>query len=760
MLRQVMMNRAFLPVHTTRRAFLIGATAIAGGFAVGFRPVGALAQEGTPASQADAAPVNPFAAYVTITSDDRITVISSQFDMGEGSYHGIATLVLEELGGRWDQTDVVGGVGDPKLYGNLAIGGAFQFTGGSTSMTSSWDRYRQAGATARAMLVAAAAEQWGVDAGEITVVDGRVTHPTAGSLGFGALAERAAAMPVPAEVPLKAPEQWTLIGKEDVRRYDGPSKTNGTHPFTLDLKLPGMLTAVMIHPPKFGASAASFDAAAAKAMPGVVDVVQTPRGIAVVGEHMWAALKGRDAVTVQWDETDAETRGTDEIMAEYRELAAGAPAAMAVDEGDAAAALAGAAKVVEARYEFPYLAQAALEPLNAAARMNEDGTVEVWGGHQVPGLYQAIAAQVAGVTPDKVRMHVMKTGGGFGRRAAYDGDIVVEAVSAARALGPGVPVKVQWTREDDMKGGRYRPAYVHALRAGLDGEGRIVGWEHHIVGQSMNAGGPLESFLVQNGIDAQSVEGAQHLPYAIPNRRLGLTSTDVRVPVFWWRSVGHSHTAFAVEAFLDELAEAAGADPVAFRLALLAGAPRYAAVLRLAAERAGWGTPPPDGRARGIALAEAFGSIAAEVVEVSVGDNAGPGAPGCLRDRLRRGDQSRQHPVADRGRDRLRAGGDPGRRSDADRRRGRSGELRQLHAAAPRRHARGRGSHRALDRAPHGRRRAGGAADRARRGERRLRPDRAAHPSAAHCQGDGDMRHRFGLRQASAPKVRRLWRSL
>ena len=294
---------------------------------------------------------------------------------------------------------------------------------------------------------------------------------------------------------------------------------------------------------------------------------------------------------------------------------------MAVDEGDAAAALAGAAKVIEARYEFPYLAQAALEPLNAVARMNEDGTVEVWGGHQVPGLYQAIAAEVAGTTPDKVRMHVMKTGGGFGRRAAYDGDIVVEAVSAARALGPGVPVKVQWTREDDMKGGRYRPAYVHALRAGLDGEGRIVGWEHHIVGQSMNAGGPLESVLVQNGIDAQSVEGAQHLPYAIPNRKLGLTSTEVGVPVFWWRSVGHSHTAFAVEAFLDELAEAAGADPVAFRLALLADAPRYAAVLRLAAEGAGWGTPPPDGHARGIALAEAFGSIAAEVAEVSVGDN-------------------------------------------------------------------------------------------------------------------------------------------
>jgi isoquinoline 1-oxidoreductase beta subunit len=618
MLRQMMMNRAFLPARTTRRAFLIGATAIAGGFVVGFRPAGALAQEGMPVSQADAAAVNPLAAYVTITRDDRITVISSQFDMGEGSYHGIATLVLEELGGRWDQTDVVGGWGDPKIYGNLAWGGFAQGTGGSTSMASSWERYRRAGATARAMLVAAAAEQWGVEPGEISVADGTVTHPTAGSLGFGTLAERAAAMPVPAEVPLKTPDQWTLIGDEKLRRFDGPSKTNGTHPYTLDVKLPGMLTAVMIHPPKFGARAASFDAAAAKAMPGVVDVVQTPRGIAVVGEHMWAALKARDAVTVQWDEAGAETRGTAEIMAEYRKLAAGAPAAMALQEGDAGAALAGAAKVLEATFEFPYLAHAALEPMNAVARM-ENGMVEVWAGHQIPDLYQAVAAGVGGVAPDKVRLQVMKTGGGFGRRAVADADVIVEAVAAARALNWRAPVKVQWTREDDMKGGRYRPAYVHAVRAGLDADGNLVAWDHHIVGQSIMAGGPFEAFI-QGGIDPSSVEGALHVPYAIPNRRIGLTTSDVRVPVLWWRSVGSTHNAYVVETFLDEIAEAAGKDPLEFRLAMMAESPRHAGVLRLAAEKAGWGGPVPEGRARGIALAESFQTYVAQVAEVSVGD--------------------------------------------------------------------------------------------------------------------------------------------
>ncbi len=598
--------------RATRRGFLIGAAAVAGGFAVGFRP--ALAAGDAAAAEA----VNPFDAYLTITPDDRVTIISSQFDMGQGSYHGLATLVVEELGARWDQIEVVGGAGDVKKYGNLAWGGAAQGSGGSTSIASSWDRYRTAGAAAREMLVAAAAQAWNVPAGEITVADGAVSHPRAGTASFGSLAEAAAKQPVPADVALKAPEDWIVIGDENVRRYDSRSKTNGTHAFTIDLKLPGLLTAVMVHPPRFGAKVKSFDGAAAKALPGVVDVVETPRGVAVVAEHMWAALKGRDAVEVEWDEAGAETRGSGEILAEYRRIAGQTPAATARREGDSADAFASAAKVIDGEYEFPYLAHAALEPLNAIARIGEDGTVEVWGGHQMPDVYQFVAAQVAGTTPDKVRLHVMKTGGGFGRRAVADADVIVEAVAVSKALG-GRPVRVQWTREDDMKGGRYRPAYVHRLKAGLDADGRIVAWEHHIVGQSIMKGTPFEQ-AVQNGVDPTSVEGASNLPYRLPNQTVGLTTTDVGVPILWWRSVGSTHTAYAVETFIDEIAAAAGADPLAYRLAMLSDSPRHAAVLRLAAEKAGWDTPPPEGLVRGIALAESFSTYVAQVVEARVTD--------------------------------------------------------------------------------------------------------------------------------------------
>ena len=616
MLANLMAFRLCLPEsRTTRRSFLIGAAAVAGGFAVGFHPAHAAGE----AAAGDA--LNPFEAYLTISADDTVRIISSQFDMGQGSYHGLATLVIEELGARWDQVDVVGGFGDAKKYGNLAWGGVAQGTGGSTSIASSWERYRLAGATARQMLVAAAADKWRVPETEIAVADGVISHPVNGTVSFGALAERAAKMPIPRDVAPKDPRQWTVIGNDKVRRYDSAAKANGTHEFTIDVKLPGMLTAVMIHPPKFGAKLKSFDAAAAKALPAVVDVVETPRGVAVVGEHMWAAIKGREAVTVEWDESAAEARGTEEIMAQYRELAAAAPVVIAAKDGDSATAMAGAAKVIEARYEFPYLAHAALEPLNAVARLDENGTLEVWGGHQTPDLYQFVAARVAGTTPDKVRLHVMKTGGGFGRRAVGDADVIVEAVATARALGGRAPVRVQWTRDNDMKGGRYRPAYVHALKAGLDANGKIVAWEHHIVGQSILAGGPFEA-MVKDGLDVSSVEGAHLLPYAMPNRTVGLTTTAVGVPVLWWRSVGSTHNAYAVETFIDELAEAAGADPLAFRLEMLKDAPRHAGVLRLAAEKAGWGTPAPKGHARGVALAESFHTYVAQVVEASVAEGS------------------------------------------------------------------------------------------------------------------------------------------
>ena len=597
----------------SRRRFLIGAMATPAGFVVGYHLL-----DGSARAEGDA--INPFAGYVSVGADNKVTVVSAHMDMGQACHNGVATLVAEELDADWDAIDVIGGAGNPRLYGNLTWGGAIQGTGGSSAMASSFERYRKAGATARAMLVAAAAQEWGVPAEEIYVAKSTLAHGSGRFASFGDMAKMAAVMPVPAEVKLKDPSQWSMIGNAELRRYDSLPKATGKQEFTIDVKLPDMLTAVMIHPPLFGGAAKSFDAAKAKAVKGVVDVVQTPRGLAVVADRMWTALRARDLVTVEWDDAKAEKRGSAEIMAEYRDRANQPAAATARSDGNIEAGFAKASKMVESSFEFPYLAHAALEPLNAVARINADGTVEVWGGHQMPDMYQAVAAEIAGVTPDKVVLHVMKTGGGFGRRATPDSDVIVEAVSIAKAIGGNRPVRVQWTREDDMRGGRYRPMYVHTLKAGLDDAGNIVAWHNHIIGQSILKGTPFEAGLVQNGIDLTSVEGAANIPYAIPNLKVDLTTMDAGVPVLWWRSVGSTHTAYAVEAFLDELAEAAGKDPVEFRLAMLKDKPRHAGVLRLAAEKAGWGTPAAEGRFRGVAVAESFMSYVAQVAEVSVAE--------------------------------------------------------------------------------------------------------------------------------------------
>lgn len=602
----------------SRRRFLIATAAVSGALAIGFRPVAAPAQV-LPADRT----INPLATYVTIGRDNTVTIHSAHMDMGQGIYHGIATLLNEELGADWAQIRVVGGSGNVKAFGNLTWGGVTTGTGGSSGIASSFERYRLAGATARRMLVSAAAAEWRVPAAEITVDKGVLRHGSRQAT-FGEMAEKAAALPVPANVTLKNPRSWTYIGKDRdvVGRFDSLAKSTGRQDFTIDVTLPGMLTAVMIHPPVFGATLKSFDAARAKAVKGVVDVVAVPRGIAVVADHMWTAMKARDLVTVDWDESTGERRSSAELAAEYKALAAKPAPATAVDKGNVDTAFRGAAKVIEATFEFPYLAHAALEPLNAVARRNADGTLEVWGGHQMPDIYQQIAAGISGVEPAKVTMHVMKTGGGFGRRAVVDGDIIAEAVSVAKAIGWRAPVKVQWTRDNDMRGGRYRPAYVHTLKAGIDKDGRLVAWHNHIVGQSIITGTPFEAGYVKNGVDLMSVEGAATIPYAIPNMKVDLTTTKVGVPVLWWRAVGSTHTAYAVEAFLDEVAEAAGKDPVAFRLDLLKDHPRHVGVLRLAAEQAGWGRPLPAGRHMGVAVAESFGTYVAQIAEVSVVNGA------------------------------------------------------------------------------------------------------------------------------------------
>jgi isoquinoline 1-oxidoreductase beta subunit len=590
----------------TRRRFL-ETTAVAGAaLVVGFR------LESRPAAAAEGLAPD---AFVRIAPDNTVTIISKHIELGQGSYSGVATILAEELDADWSQIRVESAPSDAQRYGNRLLGGA-QVTGGSTAMADSWDKMRRAGATARAMLVEAAAREWNVPVAEITVERGVVSHAPSGRRAtFGELASKAAAIAPPAQVTLKDPKAFKLVGKRPPR-VDGPAKTDGSAQYTLDFALPGMLTALIARPPRFGATVKSFDATAARRVKGVTHVVAVPAGVAVVAQSFWAARKGREALRVSWDESRAETRGSEELYTAYRVLA-GTPGANARRDGDADGVLRGAARVLEATYEFPYLAHAPMEPLDAVIRIGADGC-DLWAGSQAPTIDQAVVARTIGVPPDKVRVHTLLAGGSFGRRATPDGDVAGEAAAVAKAIERDTAVRVVWTREDDIQGGKYRPLYVHRLRGGLDAQGNIVGWEHRIVGQSIGSGTPFESALVKNGIDQTSVEGAANLPYAIPNLTVELHTTKVGVPVLWWRSVGSTHTAYSTETFLDELAQAAGRDPVELRRALLSKHPRHLAALNLAADRAGWGDALPSGRARGVAVHESFNSVVAQVVEVTL----------------------------------------------------------------------------------------------------------------------------------------------
>ena len=497
-----------------RRTFMKGAATLGAGLTIGFIGGATLAQ----APDAPTRPNrNPFEGYVRIGTDNTVTVYSAHMDMGQGCYHGIATLVAEELDADWAQLHAEGAAGATELYGNLVWGGTAQGTGGSTAMASSWERYRKAGATARAMLMSAG-QEWKVRPDQIRVEKGVIYGPGDRRASFGEFADLAAREPVPQEVKLKAPDDWKAIGAADLRRIDSAAKSTGRQSFTIDVRLPGMLTAVVAHPPLFGATVRSFDGAEARRVQGVVDVVQISRGVAVVAENTWAAMRGRSALNVDWDDSLAEKRSSRDLIAEYRALAE-RPGTVAEQRGAADAALARAARVIEATYEFPYLAHAALEPLDAVAQLS-DGMLEVWGGHQLPDLYQAVAAQIAGVAPDNVRMHVMKTGGGFGRRAVADADVITEAVETAKALNWRAPVKVVWTREDDMAGGRYRPLMLHKVRVGLAADGAIAGWTHRIVGQSILIGTPFEKMLVKSGVDPTSVEGVSGTKYDLEDFRV------------------------------------------------------------------------------------------------------------------------------------------------------------------------------------------------------------------------------------------------
>ena len=607
-------------VNVSRRRFVQGA----GVLVLGWQLPGALA-----AAQAGKADTFTPNAFLSIDAQGRVTVYAKHVEMGQGAYTGLATLVADELDADWAQVRVEGAPADTARYKNLAMG--IQGTGGSTAMANSFKQMREAGAAARAMLVGAAARAWKVDPARIAVRAGVVRHAASGrQAGFGE-ARRHHRRRLAAKIRLKSPKEFALIGKPSLRRADSADKVHGRARFTQDVKLPGMLIAIAAHAPRFGATVAGYDASAALAVPGVVAAIpfegsaHRSAGVAVLARNTWAARTGRDALKVQWDESRAYTEGSDELLARYRQAAA-RPGLPAAARGNVEAAFAKAARVIEADYEFPFLAHASMEPLNCVVQLG-DGRCEIWNGEQFQTMDQKAVADYLGIASERVTINQLYAGGSFGRRASPHADYVVEAVAiaqGARKAGFGVPVKMVWTREDDMRGGYYRPAYLHRARLALDDRGRLQAWQVRVVGQSLIKGSVFEEFMIKNGIDATSVEGLSDLPYGIPNLSVELhTPDDVRVPVQWYRSVGHTHTAFTAETLVDEAAQAARRDPVALRRELLKGHPRHLAALDTAVRAAQWDRPLAAGkngvrRGRGVAVHESFNSVVAQVVEVSV----------------------------------------------------------------------------------------------------------------------------------------------
>jgi isoquinoline 1-oxidoreductase beta subunit len=603
----------------TRRAALKGVT----GLVVGFNLPLARGQPGLArAFGADGASANVAPnAFIRIGADNLVTVIVKHIEFGQGPFTGLATLAAEELDADWAQMRAEHAPSNPALYTNFVLG--MQGTGGSSAIANSYDQMRKAGATARAMLVQAAANTWKVAPAEIVVERGVLRHSATKREGrFGQFAEAATRLPVPDDVALKQPAQFRLIGREGaVKKLDVPEKTNGKAQFAIDIHQPGMLTVVVARPPRFGGKAASFDATQARAIPGVVDVKQLPSGIAVYAEGMWPALKAREALRITWDDTAAEKRGSEQLIGEYRALARG-PGTTVTARGDVEAVFAEAGKVIEAVFAFPYLAHAPMEPLDGFLHWDGERARARFGCQLQTGDHNMIAA-VLGLPFARVEIETMLAGGSFGRRGQADTHLAAELAHAAKAIGPGRPVKLIWTREDDIRGGYYRPLFLHRLRGVVNG-GKIVAWADTVVGQSILRGSPFES-IIQDGIDPYSVEGAREIPYDIGNFRCDLHTTDSTVPVLSWRSVGHTHTGYAVECFIDELLQAAGKDPVAGRLEMLSRSPRAAGALRAVAALAGWSGPGPvDNRARGVAVVECFDTWVAQIAEVSVGDGDGP----------------------------------------------------------------------------------------------------------------------------------------
>ena len=604
----------------SRRAFLKATGLAGGGLMLAIGAPGASAQK--PGEKF----VYPPNAFIRIARDSTVTVVINKLEFGQGVFTSMAMLIAEELDCDWNKVRAEHAPA-AQLYAHPGFG--IQMTGGSQSIASSYNQYRVIGATARDMLLAAASRRWGVALDRLDTRNGVVIEQGGQKrrAGFGELVDDAMKLPVPATARVKAdPLDFKLIGKP-TRRLDSREKVNGTARFGIDFKLPGMKVAVVARPPVFGGRLLSFDGSKATAIKGVEAVLPVPvdrggNGVAVIASSYWPAKLGRDALALTWDPA-ASGPTTSDQLAQYR-LLAQQPGLPARADGDAEA-MKSATRTLTADFEFPYLAHAPMEPLNVVVDLSADN-LKLWCGSQFQTIDQVLAAQAAGLKPEQVELTTLFAGGGFGRRANPASDYIVEAVHVAKAMkaaGIDAPVKLVWSREDDIKGGYYRPLHVHRAQVGLDARGRPVAWNHTIVGQSIVKGTAFEKMMVKNGVDDLTTEGVVNTPYRISNMHVSVHHPEVNVPVLWWRSVGHTHTAFVMETLIDEMAAAAKQDPIAYRLSLLdARHTRHRAVLDLVRERSGWGKPLPKGRARGVAVHESFGSVCAHVAEVSVAANA------------------------------------------------------------------------------------------------------------------------------------------
>ena len=606
------------PAGLDRRTFLKISTG--SGLALGVFPLGAQAAAGSAPSALK--PNQQPSAFVAVAPDGVVTVTIGKIDIGQGVYTALPMLVAEEMDADWSKVRCeLAPAGD--AYKDPLFG--IQMVGGSTTIAHSWTQYREIGARMRAMLLAAAAKRLKVPVARLRTEAGFVVAPGGQRLSYGEMANAAQAEAVPVTVSLKAPEQYKLVGKPTTR-LDARAKSTGQQKFGIDLALPGMRTAVVLHPPVFGAKVGTFDAVEAKSVAGVEDVypiaLANGTGLAVVASGYWPAKTARDKLKVDWDVSGVEKVDSEAQLQRYRELASqpGTPTERRAD----LVPLVSAPHKISAEFTFPYLAHTPMEPLNCTIDFAGDRCT-VWVGSQFQTVDQGAVARVLGLKPEQVKLNTMMAGGGFGRRAVGTSDYVVEAAAIAKArhaAGRSGPVKMIWAREDDVRGGYYRPMHLHRVEIGHDGKGNVQAWKHTIVGQSITMGGPFEAFVVKNGVDTTMVEGVADSPYPFP-MDVQVHHPKLNVPVLWWRSVGHTHTGYVMETLVDELAHAASIDPVAYRRALLVKHPRHLAALNLAVDKSGYGKERlADGHAWGVAVHESFGSVVAYVAEVSMKDGA------------------------------------------------------------------------------------------------------------------------------------------